>query len=176
MTQPSFVPITEADQVRSARRLLVPGSWVPTRPAEIRVPVRRIGPGMGTPGPDQGYALRLARRFEQRLRLADGESAEDVTVGCALLASRRAALFGRAPTVHDVRVALTIWGFLGPASAELLDLRRGVFRSVAHEYAAQRALVDQVPEASLRLSPAEVEERAAADWRDLLDPAGSGAA
>jgi hypothetical protein len=169
MTQPSFVPIAEADQVRPARQLHVPGAWSPSRPAEIRVPVRPSGPGMGTPGPDQGFALRLGHRFADRLRLAGDESAEDATVGCALLAARRAALFGRAPSVHDLAVAFSLWGFLGDAPADLVAARRRAFQSVAHHYDVQRALVDQVPEASLRLTPAEVEARVAeGDWSTLV--------
>lgn len=176
MTQPSFVPITEADQVRAARRLHVPGPWAPDRPAEIRVPVRRHGPRMGTPGPDQGFALRLARRFEDRLHLVPGEQAGDVLAGASVLASRRAGLFGRAPSVHDLVVALSLWGFLGPAPAELVAARRDAFGGAAHDYDVQRALADGVPEASLRLAPAEVASRAQdGGWRVLVGAGPGGA-
>lgn len=169
MTQPSFVPIAEADQVRAARRLQVPEPWSPQRPAELRVPSRRAGAGMGTPGPDQGYALHLAERFAGRLELGEGESQEDVLEGCALLASRRAALFGRAPCVHDLTVALSLWGFLGPAPADLVADRRAAFLGASHDYFVQRALVDRVPESSLRLTPDEVVGRTTSgDWRSLL--------
>lgn len=169
MTQPSFVPIAEADQVRPARRLHVPEAWSPQRPAEIRIPVRPSGPGMGTPGPDQGFALHLARRFADRLHRAEGESAEDAMVGGALLASRRAGLFGRAPSVHDLTVAFSLWSFLGVAPADLVAERRRAFLSASHDYDVQRGLVDRVPEASLRLTPAEVVARVAeGDWRTLV--------
>lgn len=169
MTQPSFVPIAEGDQVRGALRLHVPGPWSPDRPAEIKTPVRRLGRRMGTPGPDQGFALRLARRFEGRLRLSEGESADDVLAGAALLASRRAGLYGRAPSVHDLVAALSMWGYLGDAPAELVAARRSAFRAAAHDYDVQRALVDGVPEPSLRLVPDEVERRVqAGEWRALL--------
>ncbi|HVX21829.1 MAG TPA: hypothetical protein VHB02_10810 [Acidimicrobiales bacterium] len=168
MTQPSFVPITEADQVRPSLRLEVPGRWTADRPAELRVPVQPAGPTMGTPGPDQGFALRLARRFEDRLQLAAGEHADDVVVGVALLASRRSALFGRAPSVHDVRAALNLWGFLGAAPADLVEDRRRAFQSVSHDYFVQRALVDRVPEATLRLTPDQVADAVAAGgWAEL---------
>ncbi|MGH9090049.1 MAG: hypothetical protein ACRDZR_01510 [Acidimicrobiales bacterium] len=169
MTQPSFVPITEADQVRAARRLHVPGPWSPDRPAEIRVPVRRHGRMMGTPGPDQGFALRLARRFEDRLHLTAGEHAEDVLAGASLLASRRAGLFGRAPSVHDLVAALSLWGFLGDAPPELVAARKAAFQGAAHDYDVQRALVDSVPEASLRLAPDEVGNQVGGEgWRTLV--------
>ena len=172
MTQPSFVPISEADQVRPTRNLENPGHWTTNRPAELRIPVRPTGPGMGTPGPDQGFALRLARRFEGDLRLAEGESAEDAILGCALLASRRCALFGRAPSIYDVRAAFSLWGFLIDAPTDLVAERRRVFQSVSHDYAVQRALVDRVPEETLRLSPEEIARRVAAgEWRALLGAA-----
>ena len=86
MTQPSFVPITEADVVRPARELSVPTSWTANRPADLRIPYRPRGVGHGSPGPDQGFALRLAKRFADRLHLTPGENVEDVEVGVALLA------------------------------------------------------------------------------------------
>ncbi len=171
MTQPSFVPITEADQVRPALRLEDPRPWVPDRPAELRLPVRQAGKSLGTPGPDQGYALRLARRFADRLQLRPGESDEDVVVGVALLASRRAALFGRAPMVHDVDTALALWGFLDDGPPEgLLEVRRPAFSSAARDYAVQRALVDRVPEAAIRLSASDVAARRD-DWAALVGAA-----
>jgi hypothetical protein len=77
-------------------------------------------------------------------------------LGVALVASKRAALFGRAPCVHDVRLALNLWGFLGDAPADVVAARRAAFSSLSHDYAAQRALVDSVPEETLRKSPDEV--------------------
>ena len=155
MTQPTFVPIAEADQVRPARHMHVPGSWTTSRPAELVVPAVSSGRGVGTPGPDSGFALRLANRFAHDLKLGDGESEHDVLLGVALVASKRAALFGRAPCVHDVRFALNLWGFLDQVPGELLAERRAAFSSIAHDYVAQRRLVDAVPEETLRLSPEE---------------------
>ncbi|MHB8318003.1 MAG: hypothetical protein ACYDEP_02030 [Acidimicrobiales bacterium] len=163
MTQPSFVPIAEVDQVRRALHLSVPGSWSPARPAELKVPRPPMDlsakKGRGTPGPDQGFALSLARRFLGRLRLEPDESPEDAIVGCALLASCRAGMSGRAPSVHDVEVAFALWGFLGDAPKGLVELRKSYFRSASHEYDVQRRLVDQVPPDILELSLKEVEAR-----------------
>jgi len=147
MTQPSFVPIAEADQVRRSYRLHVPGAWSPDRPAEVTLPVRSRARSMGAPGPDQGFALKLARRFADRLVLSQGEDAEDVMVGCALLAARRAASLGRAPCVHDLSWAFSEWGFLGDAPAGLVARRRQAFAGAAHDYVIQRALVDGSPAA-----------------------------
>ena len=159
MTQPTFVPIAEADQVRPARHLHVPGPWTASRPAEVVGPVHLRGRSLGTPGPDQGFAMRLARRFEHDLKLGEGESENDVLTGVALIAAKRAALFGRAPSVYDVQFALSLWGLLDDVPPELQERRRAVFASVAHDYVAQRRLVDSIPEEILGLSPEHASAR-----------------
>lgn len=162
MTQPTFVPIAEADQVRPARHMHVPGSWTTSRPAELVVPEAPRGRGLGTPGPDSGFALRLAKRFEHDLKLSEGESEHDVVLGVALLASKRSALFGRAPSVYDVRFALNVWGFLDEVPPELQATRREAFSAISHDYVAQRALIDSVPDEVLRLSPDEARAKGGA--------------
>jgi hypothetical protein len=159
MTQPTFVPIAEADQVRPARHLHVPGPWTPSRPAEAQAPAVRRSRNVGTPGPDSGFALRLAKRFEHELRLGEGESTHDVLLGVALVAAKRAALFGRAPSVYDVRFALNYWGFLHDEPVDERAARKAAFSGVSHDYVAQRALVDSVPEETLGLSPEEARTR-----------------
>lgn len=99
--------------------------------------------------------------------LHEGEDRHDVEIGAALLAGRRASLYGRAPSIYDLEVALGLFGFLGDAPIELIAYRRGLFQSIGHSYTAQRALVDSVPEASLRLSPAEAAAEVS-DWRARL--------
>ena len=119
-----------------------------------------MGAGLGVPGPDQGYALRLARRFEDRLVLSPGEDMEDVVVGCVGVALKRAALFGRAPVSADVEIAFRVFGFMPPAPEEsVVAWRKGLFAGVSHphHYAEARQLVDLVSEAALRMPPGEVE-------------------
>lgn len=172
MTQPSFVPIIEADQVRPAHQLRVPNIWTQSRPSEIRGASRPSGRRYGSPGPDQGFALKLARRFEDRLQLAEGESAEDAIAGATAVAMRRCARFGRAPTVYDLEFGFTLWGFLGGAPDDLVSARGPLFRSAAHHYTSQRAIADMVTEEALRLRPDEVAERLD-QWRSLISlPAG----
>jgi hypothetical protein len=168
MTQPSFVPISEADQVRPSRRLEVPGGWSPSRPADHRSPGQPTGRRLGTPGPDQGFALRLAHRLAPTFVLTPGESVEDVVTGCALVAARRAALFGRAPCVYDVALAASLFGFTGDAPPGLVARRGPLFSGVGHHYAVQRTLVDGVPEDTLRLGHEEVARRSATEWPELL--------
>jgi hypothetical protein len=169
MTQPSFVPITEADQVRPALRLQVPAAWSPSRPADHRGAGQPTGRRLGTPGPDQGFALRLAHRRAPAFKLTEGEHLEDVVIGCALVAARRAALFGRAPSIHDLNVVVKLFGFESDSVPEdLVVYRRQAFDGVSHDYQKQRALVDSLPEETLRLTPAEVALVVSDGWRELL--------
>jgi hypothetical protein len=171
---PEFVPVDRNRFLRTyespPRR---PDPWLATRPGEV-VGGQPSGPQLGNPGPDQGYVLLLARQFEGKLALTAGEHERDALAGCSAVALRRASLFGRAPVVHDLTVALTIWGFLGlDPDPELVRLRRRLFEEVAHahQYVEQRHLVDLVAESALRMSPQQVAEAARADWRALLDDA-----
>jgi hypothetical protein len=168
VTQPSFVPVVEADQVRRAYQLPVPSIWTSSRPSELRGTRAPSGLSLGTPGPDQGFALKLARRFENRLALVAGEHAGDAISGCTAVAMRRAALFGRAPVIHDLTLAFTLWGFLEGAPSGLVDAREPLFRSASHHYRVQRTIADCVSEATLRLTPGQVAERLA-DWRTLVE-------
>lgn len=167
MAQPDHVPLKQADRVRPAERLPTPLAWMADRPGDLKGVGQPSGPLLGTQGPDQGYALTLARRFVDRLVLDPGERPEDAVAGCLGVALKRAALFGRAPVVFDYELALTLFGFLGDAPAELVAWRRPLFQSAAHEYPAQRRIADLVPPATLRLSPAQVREHLAS-WRSLV--------
>lgn len=148
-----------------------PEPWMATRPADLRTR-QPVGDRYGWPGPDQGYALRLVHQFADRLVLAEGEERDDVVAGCLGVALKRASLFGRAPVIHDWTIAFTVWGYLDEAPAELVALRRPLFEEVAdpHHYEDARVIADLVPESTLRLSPDEVRQRHARDWRSLLRP------
>jgi hypothetical protein len=102
-----------------------------------------------------------------RMVLVTGEDHHDVEVGAGLLAARRASLFGRGPCIYDVEVALGLFGFLEPAPEDLVAYRHGLFQAVSHRWMAQRALVDNVPEVALRLSPADA-TASAESWREVL--------
>lgn len=125
---------------------------------------------LGHQGPDQGYALALARRFEGTLTLAADEHERDALAGAVAIGLKRASIFGRAPMIHDLTVALTVWGFLGDAPKELVDLRSHLFEEVSHPhgYGDLLRIVAMVPEATLRMNPAEVKVAHAAAWRSLL--------
>ena len=171
MAAPEYVPVDRTRFLRTyespPRR---PDPWLANRPGELVEGGQPVGPLLGSPGPDQGYVLRLAHQFEGKLVLRAGEHERDALAGGCAVALKRASLYGRAPVVHDLTVALTIWGFLSEAAPELVDLRTHLFEEVAHphHYGELRHLVDMVPEVSLKQSPAQVTEAHRADWRSLL--------
>ena len=146
----------------------MPQVWTQSRPSELRGTGQPSGARLGSPGPDQGYALKLARGFIDRLELAAGESPDDAVAGCTAVATRRAAGFGRAPVVHDLTLAFTLWGFLGGAPHDLVAARGPLFRSAAHHYEAQRAIADCVRPDTLRLTPDAVAARLG-EWRELIE-------
>ena len=166
MAAPEYVPTTKDQQPRRGLGLPPARSWTATRPSDLDAE-QPSGKMLGNPGPDQGYALKLAKAFTDRLVL-DGVRADDAAAGCLGVGLRRASLFGRAPVIHDLEIAYRVWGFLGDAPAELVELRRPLFQAVAHHYEAQRAIVDRVPESTLRLTHQEVARRFPGEWRALL--------
>ena len=169
MAQPDFVPVSPGDRVRSVERMPVPDSWKPDRPGELAGMRPPEGTQFGTTGPDQGYALKLARRFEDRLQLAEGEHTEDAVAGCLGVALKRASLFGRSPVIYDLELAFSLFGFLGEAPADLVEFRREFFVAASHHYWDQRDIVDLVPDETLRMAPAQVRAQLG-DWRSLLVP------
>jgi hypothetical protein len=170
MAAPEFVPVDRTRLLRTyespPRR---PESWWAERPAEL-TDGQPFGPRLGYPGPDPGFVLKLARQFAGKLSLTEGEHERDALAGACAVALRRASLFGRAPVVHDLTIALTIWGFLGEAPKELVARRRPLFEEVAnaHHYPELRRLVDLVSDEALRMSPQQVGQAHRADWRSLL--------
>src|SRR5258708_3438600 len=160
MAQPEFVPTLPADQTRVSERLPVPGSWRADRPGEVvSHGGQPLGKRFGVIGPDQGYALKLAHLLEDKLVLTAGEHKADVVAGCVCVATKRAAVLGRAPVIYDLEVGFALWGFLTEAPADLVAYRKALFAECAHHYEQQRAIADQVPESTLRLGPAEVRSR-----------------
>ena len=161
MAAPEHVPVDRNQPVRAyespPRR---PEPWLSDRPGEVVDDGQPRGQLLGNQGPDQGYMLSLARRFEGQLVLTAGEDERDALAGAVGVALKRASLLGRAPVVHDLTVALTIWGFLDEAPEDLVALRKSLFEDVRHphHYAEQRRIVDLVPADTLRQTPAGVRE------------------
>jgi hypothetical protein len=171
MAAPRFAPVTPTEQVRYySSPQHVPDAWEPDRPGELEGPQPR-GDRLGTPGPDQGFALKIANRLASKVQLQPGEQLDDALRGGLAIALKRASIFSRAPVVHDLTIAFTIWGFYDEhPPAELVEVRRALFEGVGnsvHHYAEGRAIADLVPESTLRATPDEVARRYPAEWRTL---------
>jgi hypothetical protein len=172
MAAPEYVPLrpgrTDKAYESPPRR---PDSWLADRPGEIVDDgAQPEGRDLGYQGPDQGFALKLANAQRDKLQLTDREHADDALTGCVAVAMRRASIYGRAPMIYDITLALELFGFLDDAAPEeLVAWRKPVFEELAnpHHYFEVRRLVAQVPESTLRMTPAEVKVRRA-DWRTLL--------
>ena len=151
MAAPEFVPSTAVR--RTAKAYASPpqrdGGWKADRPGEIVGEGQPEGPALGSHGPDQGYVLKIARRFEGELHLQGGEHEADALAGCCAVALRRASLFSRAPVVHDLQLALDLFGFTDTKpAADLVEWRRERFAELSHttqHYFEGRALVGMVP-------------------------------
>lgn len=172
MAAPEYVPLQPRRQVR-AYSSPPPrwGSWTADRPGDLGGP-QPHGDQLGTPGPDQGYALGLAERFRDRLALRDGEDVDDALAGASAIAMKRSGLFGRAPVIHDLTAALAVWGFLDPgAPDDLVAVRREWFEEVhlPIHYPQLRRIADAVPAEVLRRPHADIVARARDDWRSCLD-------
>lgn len=169
MSQPQNVPtkpVADQHYVSPPRRDRV---WEADRPGDVFADGQPSGALIGSQGPDQGFAIKLARSFEDQLELTKNEHANDVIAGCVAVALKRASAFGRAPTVHDVRCAFSIFGFLDRADPELVSVREALFEEVAHphHYAERRAIVDAVPVEFLRRPHKQILEDVS-DWRSVL--------
>lgn len=162
------------DPTQRVRRYSSPprrsGSWNADRPGDL-ADGQPSGVRLGNQGPDQGYALKLVHQFDDRLHLGALDR-DDVDAGCVAVAMKRAAAFGRAPVIHDLTVAYTVFGFLDTDPApELVELRDAIFPEVHsnHHYVERREIVDLVPESVLRRPHSATGTLYANDWRKNLD-------
>ena len=95
------------------------------------------------------------------MQLEAHEHMDDAVAVVAAIAMKRAATFGRAPTVVDVDFALELLGYLGDVPDDVRVWRPEVVREAAHDYAVRRAVVDTVSSGLLRLPIADLPEHLA---------------
>ena len=105
MSAPKSAPAGLRDTPYYTSPDVVPAPWNPDRPGIINGP-QPVGPRLGTPGPDQGYALVLARRLAPQLELQTGELEEDVIQGCLGVALKR--YVADYSTTHNIATDLTL--------------------------------------------------------------------
>ncbi len=169
MAAPRFTPVSPVASFRDSSELPASLAWSPNRPADT-VGRQARGARLGVPGPNQGYILKLTKRFHDRVVLAPREDLHDVEAGAVAVALKRASLFGRAPISSDLEVAYGAFGFLQPnADAEFVERRRALFAGASHSYDVQRGVADAVAETTLRMSSSGVTSAASrGDWTDLV--------
>jgi len=174
MAAPEYVPVPVNERARVPWESPdhVPPAWTLDRPAEVGQGRQPTGPRLGSPGPDIGYALTLAALIRSEVVAGPEDHVDDAVAGCTAIAMRRAALFGRAPVMHDLRLAFGIWGWFDAAPSEdLRTVRRQTFEAASHDYEIRRAVVDRVPEETLRLSMADATAAYPGRWRELTGSA-----
>jgi hypothetical protein len=168
VSAPKYVPVATVGAFRGDSALPPAEEWKSDRPAELHNGAPTSA-RLGRPGPDQGYAIKLAKTFHGKLQLTEGEDEHDAMAGCLGVALKRASIFSRAPVIHDLRVAFATFGYLDQAPADLIAFRKSAFEAVGHHYELQRGIADLVPEETLRMTPEAVSRRVVtSNWRSLL--------
>ena len=137
-----------------------PDRWQLHRPGEVLH--QPSGPLFGNPGPDIGYALRLATSLE--IRGTRSENHQDLVAGGVEVAMARASQFGRAPVKPDLVLAFSVWGLLpeGVPSGtleRLAELRKSLFPGCAHDGRLRRMIVASVADDVLAGVPVDVRRR-----------------
>lgn len=115
--------------------------WKPDRPGDIAGAGVPWGGAFGTPGPDAGYALRLAAGRE--LVLAEHEHRADANAAVAAVAAARASIASRGPTKIDVDAAIVILGY--DTESDFGATRAAAIAGAAHHPQRIRRLVAGIP-------------------------------
>lgn len=110
-----------------------PRRWIAHRPGEHRPGPPSGRSRVGTSGPDQGYALRLADALRESVVLGPGEHIDDALAVSTQIALRRASRFGRAPVRADLEAALALMSYAAPLSEPAVERRRAVVSGSAHD-------------------------------------------
>ena len=179
-TDPFVAP--DLDDRPRQQQNLPPGlGYPPARPWRADRPGDRTAMAVGTanpegalrgrPGPNVGYAYTLAQRVRDRFQLAAHEQSEDAVSVVAEVAMKRAALFGRAPVIGDIELAMALLGYDGSADASFSSWRARAVHDAAHHYPARRAIVDSVPDDLLRGAASSDRAGDIARWRSSVQTA-----
>jgi hypothetical protein len=156
---PDLLPRDEAGPAPARR-------WTASRPGDLHAPSEvPWGGAFGTPGPDTGYALKLASAASYDLD--PGESRHNVEAALVLVMGARASLSGKAPSIEDLNFALLLLG-LDPrqeipdaVAVRLAAARKHWAPRVAHSKGESRGFVTLLSSQLLRLSPGDLRHRLA---------------
>lgn len=156
---PGDLPRTTAQPAPALR-------WKATRPGDLHAPSDvPWGGAFGTPGPDSGYARKLAAGATYQL--GEDESRHNVESMLVLIMGARASLFGKAPSADDLAFGLMLLGLdtreeiPGAVITRLAEGRRHWAPRVTHNQATARALVARLTPPLLELSIEDLRHRLA---------------
>ncbi len=115
--------------------------WTPDRPGDVAGTGVPWGGAFGTPGPDAGYAIKLAAGRD--LILAENEQRADANLAVAAVAAARASLASRGPTKIDLDAAIVILGY--DSESDFGAIRAAAIAGAAHHPQRIRRLVAGIP-------------------------------
>lgn len=140
--------------------------WSANRPGDLHRPEEvPWGGSFGTPGPDTGYALKLAGDAD--FQLDEDEHRHAVEELILVIMGARASLFGKAPSIDDLSFALMLLGLNRSSEipeatmTRLSDARRFWAPRVAHSHTEARTVAAKLTPALLSLSHDELRHRLA---------------
>ncbi len=157
MAQQPNIELRDSDRPRSEGTPDPERRWVPDRPGEFTGSGVPWGGPFGMPGPDAGYAIKLAAGRD--LVLAENEHRADATAAVAAVAAARASLSGRGPTKPDIDAAIVILGYEG--ESDFGPVRAATIAGAAHHPQRIRRLVAGVPVDVMEDNADDLRERAA---------------
>jgi len=151
VTQPNFVPVPDSATVRPTTPTATPEIGRAKKAGLLGSPNHGSGLGRGTSTPDAGYALTLTHEFLHQHHI--GNSADvnhhDLEAAVAALASKRAGLYGRGPSMSDVNFVFALAGVRDGATSVDREFAAKI-RGVGHSYFLLRAFVDGIDVDQLR--------------------------
>ncbi len=131
--------------------------WAANRPGELTGTGMPWGGAFGMPGPDAGYAMKLAAGRD--LILSDYEHRADADAAVAAVAAARSSLVGRGPTKGDVDAAIVILGY--EAESDFGPVRAAAIGGSAHHPLRIRRLIAGIPTDAYDATVDELRERVA---------------
>jgi len=157
MAQQPNIELRSSDRPQSEGTPDPERRWVPDRPGEFTGSGVPWGGAFGMPGPDAGYALKLAAGRD--LILAENEHRADANVAVAAVAAARASLSRRGPTKVDLDAAIVILGY--DIESDFGPVRAAAIAGSTHHPHRIRRLVAGIPVDVIEDSADDLRERAA---------------
>ena len=141
MAQQPNIELRDSDLPRAEAGPNPERRWTPDRPGDVAGTGVPWGGAFGTPGPDAGYAIKLAAG--RGLILAENEHRADANLAVAAVAAARASLASRGPTKIDLDAAIVILGY--DTESDFGAIRAAAIAGAAHHPQRIRRLVAGIP-------------------------------